>query len=115
MALQIKYNGKTIATLEKGQTATIPCDGKKMATDLVVSISTSVNLISFTINDTTYQAEEGMTWGEWINSKYDTFTSASDLNDVSLIVKPLDYTFIGMNEPIVGGTAYGFSPTGGSN
>jgi hypothetical protein len=41
MALEIKYNGKTIATLEKGQTATIPCDGKKMATDIVVSISNS--------------------------------------------------------------------------
>lgn len=36
MALQIKYNGKTIATLEKGQTATIPCKGKKMLTELVV-------------------------------------------------------------------------------
>lgn len=30
-------------------------------------------LISFTINGTTYQAEEGMTWGEWCNSSYNTY------------------------------------------
>ena len=28
------------------------------------------NLITFTINSTQYQAEEGMTWEEWINSSY---------------------------------------------
>ena len=27
-------------------------------------------LITFTIDGTTYQAIDGMTWGEWINSKY---------------------------------------------
>ena len=27
-------------------------------------------LISFTINGTSYQAEEGMTWAEWIDSEY---------------------------------------------
>ena len=29
-------------------------------------------LISFTIDGTSYQAEEGMTWREWISSKYNT-------------------------------------------
>ena len=28
------------------------------------------DLITFAINETEYQAEEGMTWGEWINSEY---------------------------------------------
>lgn len=28
--------------------------------------------ISFTIGSTLYQAKEGMTWSEWINSKYNT-------------------------------------------
>ena len=28
------------------------------------------NLITFTIDGIEYQAEEGMTWGEWVNSKY---------------------------------------------
>ena len=27
-------------------------------------------MISFTIEDKIYQAEDGMTWGQWINSKY---------------------------------------------
>ena len=27
-------------------------------------------LITFTIDGTTYQAIDGMTWGEWINSEY---------------------------------------------
>ena len=31
---------------------------------------TASNLITFTIAGTTYQAENGMTWGEWIDSKY---------------------------------------------
>ena len=28
------------------------------------------NLISFTIDGTEYQAEEGMTWQDWIDSEY---------------------------------------------
>ena len=32
----------------------------------------NVNLITFTINDTEYQAEEGMTWEEWVESEYNT-------------------------------------------
>lgn len=30
------------------------------------------NLISFTIDGTKYEAEDGMTWGEWIESDYNT-------------------------------------------
>lgn len=30
-----------------------------------------VTLITFTINGTSYQAEEGMTWSEWVDSEYD--------------------------------------------
>ena len=29
-------------------------------------------LISFTINGTSYQAKKGMTWGNWVNSEYNT-------------------------------------------
>ena len=38
-------------------------------------------LISFTIESTTYQAEAGMTWGQWVDSKYNTggFTSSGNL------------------------------------
>ena len=33
----------------------------------------NVSLINFTINGTSYQAEEGMTWGEWVASSYNTY------------------------------------------
>lgn len=34
-------------------------------------------LISFTIGGTSYQAEEGMTWAEWVESNYNTSTDIS--------------------------------------
>jgi hypothetical protein len=33
-------------------------------------IEPTIQLITFTIDGTEYQAEEGMTWYEWVNSKY---------------------------------------------
>lgn len=32
----------------------------------------SGNLIAFTVDGVEYQAEEGMTWGEWVDSEYNT-------------------------------------------
>lgn len=32
----------------------------------------AANLITFMINGTSHQAEEGMTWGEWVESEYNT-------------------------------------------
>ena len=32
----------------------------------------AVTIISFTINNISYQAEDGMTWAEWADSEYDT-------------------------------------------
>lgn len=32
----------------------------------------SVTLITFTVSGTSYQAEEGMTWGDWVDSSYNT-------------------------------------------
>lgn len=29
------------------------------------------SLITFTVDGVEYQAEEGMTWGEWVDSEYD--------------------------------------------
>lgn len=39
---------------------------------MVVTVEKNVSLISFTIDGTSYQAEEGMTWGEWVESSYNT-------------------------------------------
>ena len=40
--------------------------------------SGSGDLITFTIAGTSYQAEEGMTWGEWIESEYNTSYYSTD-------------------------------------
>ncbi len=37
MATEIKYNGNVIASVEAGKTATLPCKGKKMKSDIVVT------------------------------------------------------------------------------
>lgn len=36
------------------------------------NIATEIELIAFKINGTFYYAEDGMTWGEWVNSEYNT-------------------------------------------
>ena len=40
--------------------------------------TTTPALISFTIDGTSYQAEEGMTWEQWVNSDYNTGFSVLD-------------------------------------
>ena len=35
-------------------------------------VISSITIITFTIDGTAYQAEEGMTWGEWVESGYNT-------------------------------------------
>lgn len=52
-------------------------DSKEISTHGTVykSVNWSVlgpELITFTIIGKSYQAEEGMTWGEWVNSDYNT-------------------------------------------
>lgn len=39
---------------------------------LAASHTGGSNLITFTIDTREYQAEEGMTWGEWVDSEYNT-------------------------------------------
>jgi hypothetical protein len=90
-AVTIEYNNTVIATLAKG-VATLPCEDKVMHTDVVITVpkmsgevisewdgsyTVSGGTISFTItynNGTieTYEAENGMTWGEWVESSYNT-------------------------------------------
>ncbi len=51
-----------------------------------VEMVDNVQLITFTIDGTEYQAEEGMTWGEWINTGHNTLglirTNESGITDV---------------------------------
>jgi hypothetical protein len=130
---KITYNGIT-TSIESGKTATLPCSGKRMKSDIVVEVdetSTTIDsplpievsteaemtallntaevgsiykyvgtsgtyesgalyvveedgvaLISFTIEGTTYQAEDGMTWEEWVESEYNTGEYTTKYNKV---------------------------------
>ena len=44
-------------------------------------------IISFTIDGTSYQAEEGMTWAQWVNSDYNTATPKYYINDYGDVVR----------------------------
>lgn len=46
--------------------------------DFNLKTAASVSLISFSIDDGTFQAEEGMTWAEWVDSAYNTDAFSSD-------------------------------------
>lgn len=69
---EVLYNDEVVATLAPGEKVEIHCAGQIMDYSLVVRPVADVVMISFTINITTYQAEEGMTWAEWIASSYNT-------------------------------------------
>lgn len=52
------------------ENALLAQDGALLTSGGGYLITTEVTLISFTIEGTTYQAEQSMTWGEWVNSTY---------------------------------------------
>ena len=67
----------TFSGLSSGTTYTFYARYKETSTSYASvssssSITTNKAIISFIIDDTEYQAEEGMTWGEWVNSTYNT-------------------------------------------
>lgn len=55
---------------------------------------TSKNLITFTINEFEYQAEEEMTWEEWVNSEYNTNIQGQD-NQKDYIIKNNNVVYTG--------------------
>lgn len=76
----------------------------------------ATSLISFTIAGTSYQAEDGMTWGEWVESEYNT--DGFVFYAGSLCTSSLNY-FVensgGSSATITEGTNYSMSPYGGGN
>lgn len=55
------------------------------------------NIIIFTIDSVEYQAEEGMTWNEWCNSKYNTlglFVGTGYDGTKNVIVDPISLAYI---------------------
>jgi hypothetical protein len=64
----------------------------------IVGYDFDVNLITFTIDGTEYQAEEGMTWGEWVDSEYNVdnkFGKDETTDSVGLGEPPLFSKYIG--------------------
>lgn len=53
--------------------------------------SSEPSLINFTIAGTSYQAEEGMTWGEWVDSEYNTGGFYISSNVVQCTVSGMTY------------------------
>ena len=76
-----------------------------------------VKKISFTIGGTSYQAEEGMTWSEWVASSYNTggfingTTSAGGvyLPSEDEYVYTSNWSFVNKNDVIIAGHGYGLS------
>lgn len=130
MSTKITYNGKT-TELADGYIATLPCKDYKMATDVVVEapepaevptveewdgtgvvIEGLVKLISFTVDGTSYQAVEGMTWNEWLESDYNTDNYSVNLGHIikgsngSMYVATSGNVFVTPTDTIIGDHAY---------
>ena len=67
----VTVDGTTVSwdEVENATSYEVLADGTSIGT---VEATPTPTLISFTIDGTTYQAEEGMTWAEWCNSSYNT-------------------------------------------
>lgn len=86
-----------------------------------------IPLITFTIDGTSYQAEEGMTWAEWCGSNYnvigayviyDATHTGWITNDDSMYLSLTDYNNVLGESTIISGYSYLFAPSahgGGSD
>ena len=65
------YNVKSTGTFVKHKDNNwIPTGTSGIPSGWTVQTWSPNNLINFTIDGVSYQAQEGMTWGEWVNSEY---------------------------------------------
>lgn len=136
MAIDISYNGNSIASLNGGETAIIKCAGKKMKSDLTVVAPESSgetieeydgtvnitepeiepepeNLMSFTIDGIECQAVDGMTWAEWCASEYNDVSATnsggtSNVMSMGNFLARSDGTYVIGNEFIISGESYQF-------
>lgn len=72
MKAEILYKGSVIGTISNGETISLHCANKVLIGDVVIRAVADTSIIFFTVDGTTYQAEEGMTWYEWGLSDYYT-------------------------------------------
>ena len=78
-------------------------------------------LISFTIDGTSYQAEDGMTWAQWVHSSYNTSGFTIDAGD-NTIRNGTNYLYTSSNmqlvlssNTVISGGAYIFASGGAGN
>lgn len=57
----------------------------------IMKFNKPIVVISFTIEGTSYQAEEGMTWGEWVNTGYNVSGYLITNNNINNINKGTNY------------------------
>ena len=127
VALDLTEDTITAETLEKGITAhdkygvliVGTMESEEVAEyDGSVVIENAVKLISFTIESTAYQAEEGMTWAEWLTTDYNTNSYTENLLDgtQTVFIEPYgeiqgygvayDNSFVSVEDVIVEDRAY---------
>ena len=87
--------------------------GDSGSTDPDTGDGEEANLITFTIDGTEYQAEEGMTWADWVDSDYNTVGATLENNTVYIngqMIKRDGYAAVASNyHEIVSDGTYVFS------
>lgn len=73
------YDGLSKVTVNVPSETVAEWDGSGVVIEEIASAS----LISFIIDGTSYQAEEGMTWAEWCESEYNTDGYTYDSTEVN--------------------------------
>ena len=70
----------------------------------------TLTLINFTISGTSYQAEEGMTWNEWLSSGYNTDgyfdTEGTVCHSSGMMVWTSNFTAVSYLDVIIAGENY---------
>lgn len=76
-------------------------------------------LINFTINGTSYQAEQGMTWQQWVDSSYNTggFTvlGTAIRNGTDYLYTSSNMQLVYTSDTVISGGAYTFASGGSGN
>ena len=85
----------------------------------VVITPTSKPKINFIVNGITYEAENGMTWEDWVNSEYNTGTFSIDGNYIygaiyshTIVYNRDTYQNVNKNDTIISGGTYAYTING---
>lgn len=121
--VSVYYKGEPLGTVDPNNEGVIGCNGKTMEDDIIIRVSAmgGIKIINFTIGGTAYQAEEGMKWGGFVYSKYNTsnkFVVANGfIESASNIVGSVSYadnSYVDPYDIITDGYRYNILHGGGS-